>query len=168
MTSNQLKLSKRMSYTLSTIARRIINKVKESYSYLFVIAIAGVLSVLGVVTQPFFVSPLQWSNLSWFNFQVVFSRFIVASPLVVLFVLAIILLPKQIRKIDDKRDDKLVNAIKDTFKEALKEHRETIKDEIVKHDIEKIQRHLLIDEMTKKLAEEKKKLEGNKGDTETT
>jgi hypothetical protein len=163
-----MEFIKRLYYTLSTIARRINNKVKESYSYLFVVAIAGLFSVLAVVTQPFFVSPLQWSNFSWFNFQVVFSRFIVASPLIALFVVAIIFLPKQIRKIDDKRDEKLANkitdGIKDAFKEAMVEFRETLKDDANKSRLEKYNRN---NEAFMSAFGDKDKLGLNKNDTDT-
>jgi uncharacterized membrane protein len=110
------------------LVRGIKKAMRESYTYLFAVAIAGVIIVLGVVTQPLFASPLSWSNLNLFNFGVVLSRFLYALPLIALFVAGIIFIVRQIKKIDNEREKQLISrlteALKEAFKQALKEDRE--------------------------------------------
>jgi len=98
--------------------------MKESYAYLFVMAIASIFTILGVVIQPLFASPFNWSNINLVNLEVVLSRFIYASPLIAFFVVIVIFIIKQIKKIDKEKDKKLVEAMKIAFKEALKDDRE--------------------------------------------
>jgi large-conductance mechanosensitive channel len=124
-----------MYNSLNSLVRRIKKIMRESYTYLFTIAVASILAILIVVTQPLFASPLNWSNFNLSNFAIIWTRFIYALPLIVLFAIAIFFIVKQIRKIDKDKDDKFIEKLtkqfKIAFKEALKEDREEQrKDEI--------------------------------------
>ena len=87
-------------------------------------AIASIFALLGVVIQPLLAPPFNWSNMNSFNFEVVLSRLIYASPLIAFFIVITVFIIKQIRKIDKDKDDKLKESFKESFKEALKEDRE--------------------------------------------
>jgi hypothetical protein len=173
MTSHdRLKFPQRLYYTLSTIARRIKKIMKESCQYLFVVAVAGIFTVLGVVGQPLFVSPLSWSNFSLYNFEIVLSRLLVALPLLALFIVMAILLVRQIKIIDGKKDNDLVDKIASAFEKALEKDREIrlleINKEISNHEFERYKRYIQTDEMARKLAEENQKSGLNKTNPNAT
>jgi hypothetical protein len=117
-----------MGYPLSRLLRRIDKKMKESYQYLFVVAVGSILTLLGVVVQPLFASPISWSNINCVNLAVVWARFIYAAPLIGLFVAVAIFIVTQIKRVDNEKDNKfresLKEVLKGSFKEALKEDRE--------------------------------------------
>ncbi len=102
--------------------------MKESYSYLFVVVIASIFTILGVVIQPLFATPFNWSNINLFNLEVVLSRFIYASPFIAFSIAIVLLIIKQIKKIDEEKDNKLketlTKAFTVAFKDALREDRE--------------------------------------------
>jgi type VI protein secretion system component VasK len=92
--------------------------MRESYSALFTIAIASILSVLVVVGEPLF------KSFTWYSWEVVLSRLLVALPLILLLVAISVFLIRMMKKIDDAADKKREVSTKTAFKEALKEDRD--------------------------------------------
>lgn len=103
---------------LIKLVRRVIAKMRESYSALFAIVISSILAILVVVGQPLF------TNLIWHSWGIVLLRLLVASPLIAFFIFIAVLMSKQMKKIDDEADKKRESSIKATFKEALQEDRD--------------------------------------------
>jgi len=103
---------------LIKLVRRVIAIMRESYSALFTIAVASILSVLVVVGQPLF------ESFTWYSWEVVLSRLLIALPLIVLLVAVSVFLIRMIKKTDDAADKKREASIKTAFKEALQEDRD--------------------------------------------